>query len=149
MDIFQNAAVMWFVAGFIFFILEFAIPGLILFFFAVGAWIVAILCLFLNIGIDAQLIIFALTTLVTTIFFRNWVKNLIWKKSSTSEIESEFIGKSGKAETPIGPGKKGKIAFKGTSWDATSDEQIEKGEDVVVVGNESILLIVKPKQKLI
>jgi len=35
MEKFYNAAVLWFIAGFVFFLLEFAVPGLILFFFAV------------------------------------------------------------------------------------------------------------------
>ena len=46
LDIFAHAAVIWFIIGFVLFLLEFVVPGLILFFFAAGAWIVALLCLF-------------------------------------------------------------------------------------------------------
>ena len=54
-----------------------------------------------------------------------------------------FLGKIGIAETFIGPGQNGKVDFKGTSWDATSDDIIDKGEQVTIIGNDSILLIVK------
>lgn len=72
------------------------------------------------------------------------MKQLIWlKKDSTELLEDEFIGKTGIAETHIGPGQNGKVDFKGTLWDAASADIIEKGENVVIIGNESILLIVK------
>ena len=143
MDIFYNAAVIWFIAGFIFFLLEFAVPGLILFFFAVGAWIVAILSLFVDLSINAQLIIFLASSILTILFFRKYVKKIIWTKKHSSEIEDEFVGKTGTAETFIGPGQNGKIDFKGTSWDARSTDVIQKGEHAIIIGNESILLIVK------
>lgn len=148
MENFYNAAVLWFIAGFIFFLLEFAVPGLILFFFAVGAWIVAILSLFSDFGINTQLIIFLASSLLTILLFRNWVKKMIWKKKLPTQLEDEFIGKTGKAESFIGPAQNGKVNFKGTSWDARSEDIIEKGESVTIIGNESILLIVQSKKSL-
>jgi membrane protein implicated in regulation of membrane protease activity len=143
MDILYNAAVLWFIAGFIFFLLEFVIPGLILFFFAVGAWVVAIVCLFIDPSINTQLILFLATSLSTILLFRNWVKKLIWNKQLPSEIEDEFIGKTARSETYIAPGQNGKIVFRGTMWDAKSEDYITKGEEVRIIGNESIVLIVK------
>ena len=146
MQSFNNPAVLWFIAGFVFFVLEFAIPGFILFFFAVGAWVVALLSLFLDLSINAQLIIFLATSLVTILLFRKWVKNIIWTKKHATELEHEFLGKTGIAETYIGPDQDGKVDFKGTSWNARSEDIIEKGESVIIAGNESILLIVKSKK---
>ena len=148
MENFYNAAVLWFIAGFIFFLLEFAVPGLILFFFAVGAWIVAILSLFYDFSLNMQLIIFLVSSLLTILLFRKWVKKMIWSKKLPTELEDEFIGKTGKAETFIGPGQNGKVIFKGTSWDARSEDIIEPGETVTVKGNESILLIVKSNKSI-
>jgi len=143
METFYNASVLWFIAGFIFFLLEFAVPGLILFFFAVGAWVVAILSLLLDLPINTQLLIFLASSVLTILLFRNWVKKLVWSKKNPTELEDEFLGKTGKAETTIAPGYEGKVNFKGTSWGARSADLIEKGENVTIVGNESILLIVK------
>lgn len=148
MEIFYNAAVVWFILGFVFFLLEFVVPGLILFFFAVSAWIVAILLLFVDLSINSQLLIFLAGSVLTILLFRKWVKKIIWARKQSSEIEDEFIGKTGKAQTFISPGNKGKVEFKGTTWDATSEDVIEKGENVVVVGNDSIILIVKSTKTL-
>lgn len=148
MENFYNAAVIWFILGFIFFLLEFVVPGLILFFFAIGAWLVAILSLFIDLSLNNQLLIFLATSIITIIFFRKWVKKIMWIKRHSSEIEDEFIGKTGRAETYISPGQNGKVDFKGTSWDARSEDIIEKGEQVIIIGNESILLIVKSTKTL-
>jgi membrane protein implicated in regulation of membrane protease activity len=148
MEIFENAAVIWFIIGFVFFLLEFVIPGLILFFFAVGAWIVAILSLFVDLSLNNQLIIFLAASIITILLFRKWVKKILWVKRNTSEIEDELIGKTAIAQTDITPGNKGKVDFKGTIWDARSTDTIIKGEQVTIIGNESILLIVTSNKTL-
>ncbi|HZF65832.1 MAG TPA: NfeD family protein [Chitinophagaceae bacterium] len=149
MQSFNNPAVLWFIVGFVFFILEFALPGFILFFFAVGAWIVALLSLLMDISINAQLLIFSASSIITILLFRKWIKKIMWSRKNSSEIEDELIGKTGKAETFIGPGENGKVDFKGTIWDARSDDTIQKGENVIIVGNDSILLIVKSNKNLL
>jgi membrane protein implicated in regulation of membrane protease activity len=149
MESFFNIAVIWFILGFIFFVLEFVLPGLILFFFAVGAWIVAILSLFIDLNINTQLILFLASSTLTILLFRKWVKKIIWTKKHSTELEDEFLGKTGKAETFIGPGQNGKVDFKGTNWDARSEDIIGKGENVTIIGNDSILLIVKSTKPLL
>ncbi|MEO8961189.1 MAG: NfeD family protein, partial [Ginsengibacter sp.] len=69
-------------------------------------------------------------------------------KHSSELLEDEFLGKTAIAETPISPGKNGKVDFKGTTWQAASEDTIEKGENVIIIGNESILLLVKSTKKL-
>jgi membrane protein implicated in regulation of membrane protease activity len=149
MESLLNAAVIWIIIGFVLFLLEFVLPGLILFFFAVGAWIVAILCLFVDLSINQQLIIFLLSSVVSILLLRKWFSKILWKrKHSTELMEDEFLGKIGKAETAISPGENGKVDFKGTTWQAASEDFIEKGENVLIIGNDSILLKVKSTKKL-
>lgn len=149
MESLLNAAVIWIIIGFVLFLLEFVLPGLILFFFAVGAWIVAILCLFIDLSINQQLIIFLLSSIVSILLLRKWFSKILWKrKHSTELMEDEFLGKIGKAETAISPGENGKVDFKGTTWQAASEDFIEKGENVFIIGNDSILLKVKSTKKL-
>lgn len=144
MDDILNNAVIWFVIGLALFLLEFVVPGFILFFFGLGAWIVAILTLFIDVSINVQLVIFLASSIITVLIFRNWVKNKLGMyKASPQVLEDEFIGKTGIAETPIGPGVNGKVDFKGTSWDASSEDTIAAGENVLITGTRSILLIVK------
>ena len=143
MERFLTPPVIWFMIGFACFLLEFMVPGLILFFFALGAWIVALLSLFFDMSVDTQVIIFLASSTITILLFRKWVKRIIWNRKHISELEDEFLGKTCKAETFIGPGQNGKVGFRGTSWDARSMDNIEKGEEAIIIGNESILLIVK------
>ena len=143
-DLLLHTAVVWFIIGFILFILEFVVPGLILFFFAVGAWTVAFLSVFVVLPLTAQLLIFVVTSVLTIFVLRKWLqKRLYGNQPSTQILEDEFLGKFGIAETPISPGYDGKVDFKGTSWQATSTDIIASGENVEIIGNESILLIVK------
>lgn len=143
MDDFSNPAVMWFIAGFILFLLEFALPGFILFFFGVGAWIVALLALLFDISLNTQLVVFLTASVLTILLFRKSMQKIILVKKKSSEIEDEFIGKIARTETAITPTKNGKVYFKGTSWDAASEDVIGPDENVTIIGNESILLIVK------
>lgn len=148
MEFFENPAVVWFLAGFVFLLLEFLVPGLILFFFGVGAWIVALLLLVFDFGINTQLAIFAASSILSILVFRNWLKELVWQKGRATELEDEFIGKIARAETAIGPGREGKVEFKGTTWGARSEDVIEDGENVIITGNDSIILLVKSTKTL-
>ncbi|HEV8084868.1 MAG TPA: NfeD family protein [Chitinophagaceae bacterium] len=149
MDNFMQPAVIWFIIGFILFLLEFVVPGLILFFFSVGAWIVAILTLFFPLAINYQLIIFVISSIISILLLRKWVKKLIYGKNPSRELlEDEFLGKTARAVSAISPGENGKVDFKGTIWQAASEDVIEKEENVIITGNESILLIVKSTKKL-
>lgn len=144
MDFFNNAAVTWFVVGFVLFLIEFGVPGLIFFFFGVGAWITALVYLVTGIDFNIQLVVFLASSVLFLLIFRKWMKNLLWSKKNSSEIEDEFVGKIGIALTAISPGKDGKVDFKGTVWDARAEETIGAGDQVMVTGNDSILLMVKP-----
>lgn len=144
MEKFLTAPVIWFIIGFVFFLLEFIVPGFILFFFGIGAWVAGILVWFTDISINLQIIIFIGTSLLTALLFRKWLKNKFGIENSRKQmLEDEIIGRKAKAETIILPGQKGKVNFKGASWSATSTDNINAGEEVLIVGFESIVLIVK------
>jgi membrane protein implicated in regulation of membrane protease activity len=149
MEDFLNSAVLWFGLGLAFFLLEFLLPGFILFFFGFGAWIVAILTLFTDVSINVQLAIFLASSVLSVLFFRNWVKNRLGGMNNTTQIlEDEYIGKIARAETPIAPGLNGKVEFKGASWEACSNDVITPGENVLITETRSILLIVKSTKSI-
>jgi len=144
MDKLLDNALIWFCLGFAFFLLEFLVPGFILFFFGVGAWIVALVAFFTDVSLNTQIILFILSSLLTVVFFRSWVKRKLGMSNTAGQqLEDEFIGKVALAETAIGPGNNGKVEFKGASWEAISEQDIAAGEHVIITGNRSILLIVK------
>lgn len=139
----------WVCIGFILFALEFAIPGFILFFFGIGAWVVAIICFLTDISINTQIIIFIASSLITVLLFRNWLKQKLGSSGvNSNQLEDEYIGKVAKAETSISPGQGGKVEFRGTSWDANSEDIILAGENVLITETQSIKLIVKSIKSL-
>jgi membrane protein implicated in regulation of membrane protease activity len=146
-----NPPVVWFIIGFILILLEFGIPGLITLFFGIGAWIVAILCLFIDVSIDMQLIIFITISIVSLIFLRQHFKKLFERKMDKSkfgddELE-EFIGYKAEVKKEIAPNKSGKVEFHGTLWKAESDEKIGKSEVVEIIEKKNLTLIVKSLKK--
>jgi len=73
---FLRPEIIWFLIGLILLIMEFVLPGLIIAFFGVGAWIVALVCLITDIGINTQLIIFILSSVLSLMCLRKWLKGV-------------------------------------------------------------------------
>ncbi|MCK4344327.1 MAG: NfeD family protein [Bacteroidales bacterium] len=144
-----TAPVIWFLIGLVFLLLELVVPGLVIIFFGVGAWITAICCLFLDIDINIQILIFTIFSVIALALLRNYLKRRFFKEDENQEgsLNEEFIGKTATVESEIQPGKQGKVKFKGTQWKAISKQHIEKSSQVKIIGKESITLIVEPIKK--
>ena len=145
---FLNPTLIWFLIGLVFLLLELVTPGLIALFFGVGAWVPTISCLFFDIGIDGQIIIFIGSSMLSLALLRNNLKKRFFKEGkSPVSLENEFIGKIAVVEQKIKKDIPGRVSFKGTSWGASSDRDIAIGLPVEIIAKESITLIVKPKQE--
>ena len=107
-----------FVVGFIFLLVEFIGPGFIIFFFGIGAWIVAVVCLLLEISLNTQLTIFLVSSLLLLLFLRKWVKTIfigrIDSKQTKDDIYEEFAGKKAVVTQEIKPNVNGKVEFHGS-----------------------------------
>ncbi len=134
--------VIWFLIGLVLMLLELVIPGLFLIFFGIGAWIVALLLVFFDMSITAQLLIFGITSVLGLLLLRRFLKEKFFKEDKLSQgsLEEEFINKIALAESDLSPGVPGKVSFKGTQWSAVSDIEIKKGNRVKIVDKESITL---------
>ncbi len=137
----------WFIAGLIMLLTEFAMPGLVFFFFGVGAWIVALICLFTDISINIQLTIFLIASILLLISLRKWLKNIFvgrtGQKENADELTQEFVGEKAVVIREIDPQTGGRVEFHGTSWNAEADEKIDKGTSVEIIGKNNITLNVK------
>lgn len=148
------SAVVWFIAGVIFFLAEMAIPGFIIFFFGIGAWVVGIAALFGLDNMTIQLTIFIVVSILSLILFRNKSKSIFRGREKTFEFKDdkkldEYIedvrGKKAKVTTDIIPGEiNGRVEFRGTLWKAESDVEIKAGTVVEIVSRDNITLKVKP-----
>jgi len=144
-----SPALVWFFIGLILLLGEMIIPGLVVFFFGVGAWLVAIILVFLDISLNMQLLIFLISSVGLLFLLRNKFQplfhGLVPKLDGESSSTDEFKGETGTVVETIKPGKPGKIEFRGTHWNAESNEEIAQGTRVEVVELKNLTLIVKTK----
>lgn len=147
-EIFSNPVVIWFLLGFVMMLLELAMPGLIIIFFGIGAWLTAFCYMLFSPNLSWQIFIFIITSVASLVLLRRWLLNVFFKKKNKEEtLVDEFIGQKAIVETDINADRGGKVIFKGAAWEAFSDAVIKAGEQVVIVSKESIKLNVKPVQK--
>ena len=144
---FLRPEIIWFLVGLALLILEFILPGLIIAFFGVGAWIVAFVCLITDIGINTQLIIFIISSVLSLLCLRKWLKGVFLghsgSKQDLKENLEEFVGQKAVVIEKIVPKAGGKVEFHGTNWLAQADEEIAEGTMVQIVGKDNITLMVK------
>ena len=138
-------ALVWFIVGLVLLLIEFANPGVIVIFFGIGAWIVALLTLFFDISLNAQLVIFLAS-------LRRWFTRLfrerLTQNAPETPAEDEFVGKRAIVTKSITPEVNGRVEFRGSTWDAEAEEHIETGTPVTITGKINITLIVKKLQQM-
>ncbi|TAL75456.1 MAG: NfeD family protein [Bacteroidetes bacterium] len=145
-NILSRPELFWFIAGLLLFLLELVIPGFFIFFFGLGAWVTALVCLIAEPGTNLQIIIFAVTSVVSLIGLRRIIQKKFFNRGTQSEeVEDEFTGKEALSTTDFGGIKNGKVEFKGTTWTAESKSEIKEGQRVTIVEKDSFKLIVEPK----
>ena len=143
-----SPAFWWAVTGIVLMICEFAVPGLILFFFGLGALFTALLLLFMDLSMTVQLVVFAISSLVFLFGLRRFLKPVFTGRTSAAAqdaLSGTLAGEEGTVTERIAPDSSGKVKLHGTDWKAESDEALEAGRPIVVVGQKSLTLIVKGK----
>ena len=147
MENFMEPWVLWTVIGLALLLMEFIIPGLIVFFFGLGALLVGLLSLVTDLSLNAQLLIFLVGSVVFLLSLRKWVAGVFYGTSvggaPEDRSDQEFVGDLGVVVSAIDPAKGGKIELHGSHWNAESDEAIAEGERVEVVGRASLIVKVK------
>lgn len=137
----------WFIIGLALLLLEFVAPGLILFFFGVGAWIVSIICFPFDISINIQLLIFIVSSVVLLALLRSRLKSTFLGRtvlqSASDEDMDGFVGERCVVVKEITGTIKGRVELHGTDWDAEADETISEGSAVEVISKKNITLKVK------
>jgi membrane protein implicated in regulation of membrane protease activity len=147
-SIFSRPEVVWFIIGLVLFLLELVLPGFVIFFFGVGAWLTALLCLIADPGLNLQAIVFAATSILSLVALRKIIqKKFFYSKDELSrDVEDEFSGREAVAISDFGPGKNGKVEFKGTQWQAESASAVREGDRVIIKVKENFKLFVEPKK---
>jgi inner membrane protein len=146
-DILLKPELIWFLVGFVLLMFEFALPGLIIFFFGVGAWIVAAVCLVTEVSLNTQLLTFIAASILCLVFLRTWLKGIFLGHSKSKQDMThdlgEFVGEHAVVMKKITPKLPGKIELHGTRWAAQADHEIDEGATVEVISKENLTFKVK------
>ena len=138
----------WAVIGLILFLLEFALPGLIVFFFGIGAWVVAGVCLFADISLNVQLVIFLVSSVLLLLALRKWIRGIfvghVYSRQNAAEDIEECGGHKVLVKNAIIPPQTGSVELNGVDWKAQADCQIQSGQMVEIIRRDNLTLIVKP-----
>tara|TARA_R110002049_G_scaffold125972_3_gene281611 strand:+ start:1189 stop:1635 length:447 start_codon:yes stop_codon:yes gene_type:complete len=143
-ELLMQKEVIWFIVGLVLLLLEFIFPGLVLIFFGIGAWITSILAYLFDLNIDTQLVIFIISSLISLAALRKLLKEKYMDVGNDEQnhLAEDFVGKQATAISSFKAGERGKVEFRGSNWEATSNADIEEGQSVIITGIDSIKLIV-------
>lgn len=141
-----TAEVIWFLIGVGLLLLELVIPGLILMFFGIGAWVTAAILLGVDLSLNSQLLIFSFTSVASLLLLRRNLRKRYMDATveGLGDSDNSFVGSHAVTLTAIAPGKDGKVEFNGSQWAACANSEIEPRIAVKIVGMKSIKLIVEP-----
>ncbi len=145
---FVHPALYWLIIGVLLFFLELALPGFILFFFALGALATALVAWLTPISIAWQLAIFMIGSLLSLLALRNLIQRRLFSAPPAGEVADEDVatavaGDRGVVSQAIHPPAEGRIRYAGSSWRATAGEPIEEGEIIAVVSQKGLVIEVE------
>jgi membrane protein implicated in regulation of membrane protease activity len=139
----------WFLVGLALALLELAVPGIILVFFGLGAWITAITTwIGITPSLWSQLIVFSVSSVLLVLLLRRWLRNRFLGhekdlRDGTVDLD-DFVGKTVMVTKAVAPrSREGRVEFKGAGWTAVSDEALAEGELAVIVAVDGITLRIK------
>lgn len=145
-----NAELLWFLVGLVLLLSELMLPGFVIIFFGIGAWITAALAAFgLLPGFNAQLLVFLVSSILALVLFRKRGKKY-FEGRVTGEVKpgdtfDEIRGQRAVTITALTPNRPGgQVEFHGTPWSAESDVPIGPGQTVEIIEQKSLVLRVKP-----
>jgi len=144
-----NPVLIWFLAGAALAVLEFFVPGIVLIFFGVSAWVVsALLAVGVPLSLPWQIGIWIALGVVLLFTMRRWLSGQLtgftWQKEDLNKMPHEAVGARVEVVEAIGgKGMEGRVKWKGTLWRAVAEEAIAAGTVVEVVSQENLVLRVK------
>ena len=131
----------WFLIGSGFLIAEFVMPTFIMFFFALGAIIVSVVTAGFDLSINSQVILFALSSIISLLLLRNYMKHIF--QGNESKGEDNYFDNTIDSNKNIGivsknikPDIFGEIKYKGTFYKAQSESSIDEGKKVRIISKK-------------
>ncbi len=134
----------WWILGLALLIVEFAVPGLTILFFGLGALVVGGLCFLTDLSVNAQLALFLTSSVILLLVFRRPLTRTMGTEARFDGEDSlEIVGQRALVLEPISAGSDGKVELHGCEWLAVADEEVPAGDAVQIIGRNSLTLLVK------
>lgn len=146
-----DPVLVWFIFGLVLILAEFMVPGVILVFFGLGAWLASLGgWLGLLDGWASQLLVFAVSSVVLLLALRKrFTARFLGYVGDDNVLDhnlDEFDGQRVLVIEDIDPDlDRGRVEFKGAGWRARSAVPLPAGSRAIIVAVEGIILEVKPE----
>jgi len=137
---------LWLIAAGIFFIVEIATTGFLIFWLGIGS-ILAMITSFITDNLFIQTAVFVVSSIILILLTKPLISKYVDNKKIIPTNAYSIIGKIGIATTDIDSINGGQVKVNGEIWSAKSDNTIVKDTEVEVLKIEGVKLIVKPKIK--
>lgn len=127
----------WFVAGVAVMLAELAIPGFVIIFFGLGCWGAAIAAAVAPDAFSCQLAVFLIVSLASLATLRKMAMRIFVGRSQSPESEDMGnvpLGARVNLDHDMEPGITGRVRFRGTTWDAVSEERLPGGSEAEIIG---------------
>ena len=141
-----SPVLIWFLLGIAFFVTELILPSFILFFLGIGAWITTLVLWAAHISLTAQMIVFLVSSLISLIMLRTWLRS-VFLGNSSEEDGSTIIQSSpstGVVTEAIVPPGSGRVKYGGSYWQARADEPIPENAVVQILERKNLIVQVCP-----
>ncbi len=138
---------LWLICGLVLIMLEMLLPGFIIFFFGLGAFITAgLVWLMPEVSFVGQGICFSVASIVTLVLGRLCFRKALSGKVVETAVdadESGILGATAEVVEAITPPRTGRVAIHGVNWNAVAKREIAVGKTVTVVARDNITLTVE------
>lgn len=145
----MSLVLLWFLVGIVFFAVELALPGFIIFFFGIGAWCAALVLYFYPLSASGQLMVFLTTGIISLLLLRAWLRGIFFggSRRQNDSVNVQPIHSTGVITEAVFPPARGRVKYGGSFWQAEADEPISTGTVVTIVQQNDLLVHVEPVEK--
>jgi len=127
----------WFLAGVAVMLTELAVPGFVIIFFGLGCWGAAALAFIAPGAHTAQLAVFLIVSLASLATLRKVAMRIFVGRSEgrkSEDMGNVPMGARINLDQDLEPGITGRVRFRGTMWDAVSEDRLPAGSEAEIIG---------------
>ncbi|WP_310599733.1 NfeD family protein [Desulfobulbus sp.] len=141
-----SPVLIWFLAGIVFLALELVLPGLVVFFFGVGAWCAALAVALYPVPLAGQFMVFLAASVLSLVLLRSTIKKVFLGRTLDTDAMQNGVlsGATGEVIEDIQPPAPGTVKYGGSFWQATADMPLAKGTVVRIMEKSNLTVKVSP-----